>query len=1196
MMLPGAGFMDKKINLRAHRGIYLLGLMFCITLLMVNSASALELNPFAEKKIFERNIDEDTSDFIKQDFNSNYGVIKLSKTFLWVETDKVAEYSLIENTDQCLINCEARGKAVLYSDGKLFDDKEFISKTGKKIDVNSQYYIKVKEKYIVEEPVYRELCKSGLTKNGTQECFQDLVETKKIEKEREVWKEYNGEVLKAGEYEWKIIGTKNPLKEVDFIPVARGTRLNEWAWWYSGWKYKKQVNITGGTETLYNFTIYLNVSYDSDMQSDFDDLRFIDSSNNELYYEVDYKIDSSSAGIWVKIVELATGNNIIYMYYGNDEASSGQDRVNAWDNYYRNVFHYSEASGTIYDSKGNFNHTHGTMNQNTLFGKGQRTGTGAGINTPADWMTLSTSTLELYYIWHSGHYFFDQTPGGNIQYRISIEDKYFSFSTAGATTSVTLADNSWRYMTGVYQGSGVSNKQLLYKDGILNNSANGGTLGNDPDPRLYSAWNDVQTADITIDEFRISTINRSGSWIKRSYDNINLSMFSFGDEESEGVSISLLSPENAFNSSSQTILFNSTIIPLNANITNVTWRAGNQEDSQLLNTNESISLDWTKTFADGSYSWNVTACWIGISETESCESETRTFTIDATAPSISILYPTGTINYGYLGQNVSLNYSINDANLDSCWYNYNETNKTLNCSTNSTFILTSQKNLTLWANDTVGNTNYSVASWDYLLFQSDVIYNPIALETSSQTFILVGQKATGVTSISARLFYGGVPYTSTVLTSGNNVNISNTIEIPLGTANRTLFWEVTMITGSGTTIMNTTSLNQTVENILFNICTTPTGLALNFTTYDTSTDLPLNSSFEATFSYYASGGTGDILAEYSYQNLSENRSNYLFCLNSSGLNVTLDAFISYFATGYDRREYIINDGTIGNFTVAIPLFLTQSVLTDIVTFTLEDQNYDPISDALITVQRWNVGTNTYSTVGMFETGSSGQGIMDLELYNTWYRVIVSYEGVIVYTSNVQKLGSTEWNILINLGVQNVFDLFGTISKALTYDNTTQIATYTWADSSGYTNKGCLIVQRNTPTGPQNISNSCVETVAGSINYQLIQNGTYTIYGIVYLTAEYQGVSQITDTKIVTIGTDELTTTVSPFGKVISFIAIGTSGLIGVAAGSPILGGILITLSLLGVSIAGWISGIDAIIWGIISVLIVILARQSRRGG
>ena len=105
-------------------------LFIFIIVLLVGTISAFELNPFADKKIFEDEITLDMDEFIKEDFNDKYGIIRLSKTFFWFETDRIAEYSLIDNTEQCTINCEADGRAILYSDLKLFDGVQFIGKNG----------------------------------------------------------------------------------------------------------------------------------------------------------------------------------------------------------------------------------------------------------------------------------------------------------------------------------------------------------------------------------------------------------------------------------------------------------------------------------------------------------------------------------------------------------------------------------------------------------------------------------------------------------------------------------------------------------------------------------------------------------------------------------------------------------------------------------------------------------------------------------------------------------------------------------------------------------------------------------------------------------------------------------------------------------------------------------------------------------
>ena len=47
-------------------------LFMFLLLLLVGTVSAFELNPFADKKIFERDITDDMEEFIKEDFNELY--------------------------------------------------------------------------------------------------------------------------------------------------------------------------------------------------------------------------------------------------------------------------------------------------------------------------------------------------------------------------------------------------------------------------------------------------------------------------------------------------------------------------------------------------------------------------------------------------------------------------------------------------------------------------------------------------------------------------------------------------------------------------------------------------------------------------------------------------------------------------------------------------------------------------------------------------------------------------------------------------------------------------------------------------------------------------------------------------------------------------------------------------------------------
>ncbi len=672
-------------------------------------------------------------------------------------------------------------------------------------------------------------------------------------------------------------------------------------------------------------------------------------------------------------------------------------------------------------------------------------------------------------------------------------------------------------------------------------------------------------------------------------------------------SVTLNSPENNYVSPTNNISLDATgAIIGGATIVNATSYLYNF-DGSINQTNITTGLSGstnttihTFILVDGViYNWTRQNC----DSDGDCGSapENRTISADTSNPIISLESPNGTLNYGLIGGNETLNVNITDPNLDSCWYDYNGTNISLGCQSgikNSTnFILESNNlNMTIYANDSLGRLSTSFTNWTYYVLAEEINYSATTTTTSSEDFTITGTKDLTISSISSILEYDGTNYTSTASIDGDNFLISNNIEIPAGSSSRIFKWYITSTGTAGTINTETVNYTQTVTNLSISNCTSPSldGLTLNFTTYDARTRDLLNASFEGTFEFYAEGGTGDVVEEYNFFSINESQSNWMFCLNSSGLNVTLDGFYSYYSDGYDRREYIIDDGIIGNFTQNIPLYLALTADTDIVTITVIDQNYVALEGALVAIQNWIVGTNTYNTIGMFTTSSEGTGIMNLELYNIWYRAVVNYQGSIVRVTDVQKLSDTTWNIIVELGVDNAYDLFDTISHGLTFDNVTNITSFTWLDNSGYTQEGCLEVRRSTSLGYDVQYYDCTTSVSGTINYQLNGSGEYNILGTIELLPLYN-VSRIVDTLSERLGTPELAATISRFGKVLSLLFIGTSSAIGMAAGNPYYGLVLLIVSIIGSMKMGWLNITESILWGFISIGIIIIFRISRKG-
>ncbi|WP_440948224.1 DUF2341 domain-containing protein [Methanosarcina sp. T3] len=89
----------------------------------------------------------------------------------------------------------------------------------------------------------------------------------------------------------------------------------------------KRITISPSSDgTLTDYQVKLNINYESEMQSDFDDLRFVDENSILLPYWIEEKVDSSYAKVWVKVPVIdGIDGATIKMYYGNSYVSSAEN-------------------------------------------------------------------------------------------------------------------------------------------------------------------------------------------------------------------------------------------------------------------------------------------------------------------------------------------------------------------------------------------------------------------------------------------------------------------------------------------------------------------------------------------------------------------------------------------------------------------------------------------------------------------------------------------------------------------------------------------------------------------------------------------------------------------------------------------------------------------------------------------------------
>lgn len=121
-----------------------------------------------------------------------------------------------------------------------------------------------------------------------------------------------------------------------------------------GWSKYKKITLTGGSSGAQtDYQLKLDITYDSDMKSDFSDLRFTKADGTTLIDAwLESKVDSTSAVVWVEFPTTPANGSTedYYMYYGNSGASSNWSGINTFDKYadkddYSTYFNSNGVSG-----------------------------------------------------------------------------------------------------------------------------------------------------------------------------------------------------------------------------------------------------------------------------------------------------------------------------------------------------------------------------------------------------------------------------------------------------------------------------------------------------------------------------------------------------------------------------------------------------------------------------------------------------------------------------------------------------------------------------------------------------------------------------------------------------------------------------------------------------------------------------------
>jgi len=269
-----------------------------------------------------------------EDVKWSFGFPKDNRTYIDPVWRRAGEYRLTEiagrkYTPQCLSDCHLPIELKFYKDYK-FDKLDMLIRKGSSEFADWGIDYLVIENYTVTISNCTYKCRNITFANGTigQDC-KAICNPYNTAKQRYIWKPLKTLNVKANKPIiidlWGRRKAKLGNIVVDVVPKLADFELAKLSWWNSSWERKRPINLSVSSgSTPKGYQVKLNITYDSDMQTDFDDLRFVNGSENtELPYWVEEKSNGEWAVVWVKVDQnITTDNYTIYMYYGNPSATS----------------------------------------------------------------------------------------------------------------------------------------------------------------------------------------------------------------------------------------------------------------------------------------------------------------------------------------------------------------------------------------------------------------------------------------------------------------------------------------------------------------------------------------------------------------------------------------------------------------------------------------------------------------------------------------------------------------------------------------------------------------------------------------------------------------------------------------------------------------------------------------------------------
>jgi hypothetical protein len=317
---------------------------------------------------------------------------------------------------------------------------------------------------------------------------------------------------------------------------------------FTSWSFKMKITFAGydGTETLTNFpalVVFTNgMSSNTFFYSQFAatngyDLRFKDSNDVELSYQIEEWNPAGNSYVWVKVPQLVNNSSYIWACWGRARATAPGYTTDGstWANGFVGVWHLNEdGTGARLDSSPNNNdgipcaYSGAEATVGLIGGADNLDGIANCIRIPNNAGLQLNERLSLS-AWVKADIWDTVNENAIIRkssgYRFLCRDTGFMTLKLESAPDVIVQDpianysaGAWYHLVATYDKD--ANIASLYTNGVLAASTPGNTwlLSNDTDdPYIGSTDGAGQFFNGIIDEARICNVARSADWVWATY-------------------------------------------------------------------------------------------------------------------------------------------------------------------------------------------------------------------------------------------------------------------------------------------------------------------------------------------------------------------------------------------------------------------------------------------------------------------------------------------------------------------------------------------------------------------------------------------------------------------------------------------------------------------------------------------------------